>query len=149
MVLEIDRIKEGCFIEIKLSQEEKHKGLWKVINVERVPDDDVPCVRMTLDRDTSISGDEIFVEIYPTVDENTMFVLVPFDEFPEEDAEEWPPPEEITIDDIKYFYFNGEEGHCWEYQNNDETKFLQILAEEGYVNMYTGYQLNTGFIQMT
>lgn len=149
MALEISEVKEGCFIEIKISEEKEHKGLWKVVNVEKDLEDEVPYIRMTLDRDTSISGDEIFAEIYPTVDETSLFILVPFDAFPEEEAEEWPPPETIAIGDIEYYRFDGQEGQCWEYQNDDETKFLQILSEEGYVNMYTGYQLNTGFIEIT
>ena len=164
-MLDISRMEIGNFLEIKLSTTKEHKGLWKIIEVQKIHDGEEYFYRMKLDKNESKVGDEIWAEYYPSMPKK-LCIFTEFDTFTKENAQGWPPPPAITIEDIEYFSLDTEatedshdgfEGTFadtstythWEYEDESTVELLQITLIDDYVTMYKGYTLNTGFVVLT
>ena len=152
------------FIEIKLAIDKAHKGLWKIIEVQNLNDGDEDFFRVKLDRNESVVGDEIWAEYYPSMPKK-LCIFTEFEAFKKENAQGWPPPAEIIIDEVEYFTLDPDATDCehegftginnenepyqhWEYEDEKAGKLLQVTLVNGYVTMHKGYVINTGFVKL-
>jgi hypothetical protein len=171
----IDKLQAGAFV--KFLQGPFAGPLWKVVKLFQfeAPDNE-QWVRAILDKDSKQQGDEIFLEYYPS-DARVAYVITKYNEFAE-GAQPLPPPIIIDIEEEGEQYRcldpeatdennpGYEAQYCepevctkcdeqhydkirhWEYQNETEDRILQVILEDGWVEMFTGLKLNISDIQI-
>ena len=152
----------GSIVEIKVGE---HKGTWKVIEKTKVndPNNGSFSLRMKLDRNTKVAGDEIILEFLDLY-RDYLYLFKPFESFDRKSkGDEWPPPMTIDVDDETYYSlidnddlmntgFEGETPtgiiHHWEYENEDTTKCLSIYLKNGWIEMFIGERVLESFIEV-
>jgi hypothetical protein len=125
-------------------------------------------VRITIDQNLDIAGDEKVIE-WRMENVRDIYLMTPVDTFTKKNAQSWPPPLSMERDEVEFQTYDEEartdqehEGfemwtvqngqphliNVWEYCNEKEDKFLQIVLEDEEVIVYTGYQTRVGFIDL-
>ena len=161
--MDVNKFKVGGFVEIRLSPRKEDSGLWKIVEAYEMKDDNESFYRIKLDQDESELGDEIWAEYYPSMPKR-LAILREEDSFPIDQAQSWPPPTGIIIDEIEFTtldpeandeqhdgfeaFNDGEEYTHWEYEDEESKNLLQITLVDSYVTMYRGYSLNTGLVKL-
>lgn len=173
MEFNLDNVKVGGLLEIKSTDILLHKKIWKVVDIEKSvldPQGEFPCIRITLNRQTNIDKEEIYIEVYPGLDKEILFLLYSFDAYSLEEAETWPPPITITMSGDRNIIFEscdidtvqsnedhegyerisdrGREFTHWEYQSTDEREILQIILEDDLVCTFIGYPLPASSVDL-
>jgi hypothetical protein len=163
--MELEIIKHANYLQV--DKDVPDKGTWKVTDKIFIKDEhgQVLVVRMVIDKDLGKAGDEKIVE-WQQEAAREISILNVFSSFPLADAESWPPPRKMFInqngDEINFVSLNTQAGHHdpftgfvngrlvshWEYQNGAGDKFLQVYQDEGMVYMATGYALNEAFVRI-
>ena len=149
----------GAFLEFRKGI---NKGTWKIIGVRKLSDGENEFYRITIDKDTTVAGDEKVIE-WSASEPFDAYILDIFDQFTEEESDGWPPPNEIEIGEdedliefktvsepgfVAHDINNSDEIRYFEYEDSSGKHVLQIYNEDGIITMYLGYFTHTDFINL-
>lgn len=151
-------LKKDAIVEIK---DLRFNGIYKITKITECTGFEETWVRAVLSKDTKEKNNELIMEFYHN-DALNVYLFKPYNSFAK-NAQSFPPPVDITIEEENETYhslnrdnqsegltagFGEKEIQHWEYENTNGDRVLQIILDNGYVDMYTGYKVPIIFLEI-